>query len=319
MRNVFVRLERDGLHGFGEASPNAFYGETSEGVSAKLAAAADFVGSFEIQSVTDIEKTWDACWSVVAPSRAAQCALDVAFWDWLARRNGTSVAELAWGAEPKQVPTFCTIGLSTPDELDAKIEDLRDFPMIKVKADASGDLGAVRLLRERSRAAIAVDANCAWSSQNVDSLTSDLARLEVIFLEQPLPPDQDARLMRGAAPLPIIADESCVTGTDVDRVAAQFDGFNIKLVKCGGITPALRMVRRGRELGLKIMVGCMLESSVLIAAGAAIAQATDYADLDGAWLLRDDPFAGWRFKHGVLHPPASSGLGVAPLEPMFAT
>ena len=101
---------------------------------------------------------------------------------------------------------------------------------------------------------------------------------------------------------------------DLDGLAASFCGFNIKLVKCGGITPGLRMARRGLQKGLRTMVGCMLESSVLIAAGAVVAQQTDYADLDGAWLLADDPFTGWRFENGVLHPPAAPGLGARPVE-----
>jgi len=110
-------------------------------------------------------------------------------------------------------------------------------------------------------------------------------------------------------PLPVIADESCVTEQDVERMPGVFAGFNIKLVKCGGITPALRMARRGKELGLRTMVGCMVESSVLIAAGAVVAQLTDYADLDGAWLLGDDPAKGWVFNCGTLQPRAEAGLG----------
>jgi L-alanine-DL-glutamate epimerase-like enolase superfamily enzyme len=118
--------------------------------------------------------------------------------------------------------------------------------------------------------------------------------------------------------LPILADESCVTLDDVSGIQECFDGFNIKLVKCGGITPGLKMARLGRELGLQTMVGCMLESSALIAAGAAVGQSTDYADLDGAWLLGDDPFAGWLFTGGTLTPPSVSGLGVIPSEDLFS-
>ncbi len=114
-----------------------------------------------------------------------------------------------------------------------------------------------------------------------------------------------------------MADESCVTEDDVPGVSEQYDGFNIKLVKCGGITPARRMVKAGRALGKKIMVGCMLESSALIAAGAVIAQKTDFADLDGAWLIGDDPFSGWQFDQGTLLPPASNGLGAQPLAGLF--
>ncbi len=316
VRNVFVRLERDGLTGYGEASPNAFYDETWEGVAAKLEAARDWLGSLEISALADIERAWVEGWRHLAPSRAAQCAIDLALWDWLARKWGKSVAELAWGEAPRAVTTFCTIGLSTPEELPEKIAELAGFPANKIKSDAAASLATVRAVRERSTAMIAVDANCAWSVGAIPRLARELAELGVTFIEQPLPPAEDAQLPPDGA-LPILADESCVTEDDVERVAERFAGFNIKLVKCGGITPARRMAERGRALGRKLMVGCMLESSALIAAGAAIAQRTDYADLDGAWLIGDDPFTGWRFERGVLTPPDVSGLGVEPVSGLF--
>ena len=311
---MFVRLEEDGISAWGEASPSAFYDETDAAVAAMLERAADWLRDVRVRSVADLERLWSEAWAIVSPSRAAQCALDVALWDWLAQKEGTSVSELAWGSPAKPVRTFGTIGLSTPDELDAKIEELREFSMIKVKSDASADLEPVRRIRERNGAMIAVDANCAWAAVDLPRLTDELTRLKVEFIEQPFPPGEDLRLLRNACALPIMADESCVVADHVERIAGHFDGFNIKLVKCGGITPALRMARVGRELGLKTMVGCMLESSVLIAAGAVVAQQTDYADLDGAWLLSDDPFRGWQFDHGLLTAPHTRGLGVSPLR-----
>jgi L-alanine-DL-glutamate epimerase-like enolase superfamily enzyme len=170
----------------------------------------------------------------------------------------------------------------------------------------------VRAVRERSPALLAVDANCAWSNADLGIVSRGLAALQVAFIEQPFPPAQDARVFRAGSCLPVMADESCVTEDDVAGALESFDGFNIKLVKCGGITPARRMVEQGRAHGKTIMVGCMLESSALIAAGAVIAQRTDYADLDGAWLIGDDPFRGWRFDCGTLHPSDGAGLGAEP-------
>ena len=160
-------------------------------------------------------------------------------------------------------------------------------------------------------ARIAVDANCAWGDIDFAKMAPELAGLRIEFIEQPFPPARDCgdgRLCR--AGVPVMADESCVIigGRRAGR-RDSFAGFNIKLVKCGGLTPALRMARRGRELGLRTMVGCMLESSLLIAAGAVAAQLTDYADLDGAWLLADDPVQGWSFDRGTLEPPELPGLG----------
>jgi len=315
VRNVFLRLESDGIAGYGEASPNAFYGETWEGVTARLASARDLLRPLALHSVADIERTWDEAWRVLAPSRAAQCALDLALWDWLARREGKSVSELAWDQPARPVTTFATIGLSSADELAEKVEELRGFPRIKIKSDQAASLEPIRFVRERTPALLAVDANCAWGAVDLRGLAVDLARLDVAFIEQPLPPEQDAEIPSLA--LPVIADESCVTEEHVPRLAEPFAGFNIKLVKCGGITPARRMVARGQALGKRVMVGCMLESSALIAAGAAIAQRTDDADLDGAWLLRDDPFSGWRFDRGILHPPSAPGLGIEPETGLF--
>jgi L-alanine-DL-glutamate epimerase-like enolase superfamily enzyme len=319
VRNVYIRLEHDGTVGYGEASPNAFYNETAEVVSEKLLGVADAISAFEVRSVEDIERIWKEFWPRLAPSRAAQCALDLALWDWLGNRLGKSAAELAWGEEPKPITSFCTIGLSTPEEVGEKLDELHGFPAIKIKSDQSADLSVVRAARARDKDfVLAVDANCAWSGHDIGRISRELQELRVAFIEQPLPPEQDSDFSAVDSVLPIMADESCVTEEDVERVSARFAGFNIKLVKCGGLTPGLRMARRGHALGAKLMVGCMLESSALIAAGAVVAQRTHYADLDGAWLLGDDVFSGLRFERGVLHPdPSLPGLGIEPVAGLF--
>jgi L-alanine-DL-glutamate epimerase-like enolase superfamily enzyme len=315
VRNVFVRLEHEGLAGYGEASPNAFYEETWEGVTAKLESARPFLATLEIRNVAQIKAAWSAVWPILSPSRAAQCALDVALWDWLARSQGVTVSELAWNRPPRPVTTFATIGLSSAEELAEKVEELRGFPRIKIKSDQAASLEPIRAVRERTPALIAVDANGAWSGVDLPGLTRDLAGLGVAFIEQPLPPAYNGKWP--ALDLPVFADESCVVEEDAGLLPEQFDGFNIKLVKCGGITPACRMIETGGARGKKLMVGCMLESSALIAAGTVIAQHTDYADLDGAWLLRDDPFTGWNFDHGLLIPSTELGLGVEPRSGLF--
>ncbi len=314
VRNVFVRLERDGIAGYGEASPNSFYDETWEGVGAKLEAAREWLARLEITSAADIDQAWEDGWPRLAPSRAAQCAVDLALWDWLGRREGKSVSELLWNQPARAVQSFATIGLSTAEELPERIAELAGFPRIKIKSDQTADLSTIEKVRAEHPALLAVDANCSWDAARTRLLAQRLAQLGVRFIEQPLPPG-DAESVSCA--LPVFADESCVTEADVERVARGFDGFNIKLVKCGGLTPARRMVVHGRILSRQLMVGCMLESSALIAAGATIARFTDYADLDGAWLIGDDPFTGWTFDRGVLHPPQTPGLGVEPEAGLF--
>jgi L-alanine-DL-glutamate epimerase-like enolase superfamily enzyme len=311
--NVFLRIERDGIVGYGEASAKKFYGEDPAEVAERLNGMQTFLDLRRVDSPGDIVAIWEDAWLLLAPSRAAQCALDVALWDWLGKRHGVTVAELALGVKPRPVLSFATIGLSTAEELEGKIAELAGFPRVKVKADASGSVDTIAQVRAAMPGALlAVDANCAWGTIDPGEIARGLKGLRVEFIEQPLPPAQDAEMtgFRTLWAMPMMADESSVTEEDVDRMKGRFDGFNIKLVKCGGITPALRMARRGKDLGLRTMVGCMLESSLLIAAGGVVAQLTDYADLDGAWLLGDDPATGWMFERGTLRPGSGAGLGV---------
>jgi L-alanine-DL-glutamate epimerase-like enolase superfamily enzyme len=313
-RNVLLRVERDGIAGWGEASPTPFYGERAEDVVESLQSVAAWLKRLPILSVADIEDAWKVVRETYGLTRAAQCAVDLALWDWLAQKEGTTVTELALGRAPRPVVSFATIGLSTPEELPGKIEELRGFPRVKIKSDANADLEPVRRAREELGAEVAVDANCGWEKSQIAPLSVALSALGVSFIEQPLAPGSDSDLVRASYALPIVADESCVTEDDFLRVAMHFDGINVKLVKCGGLTPALRMLRRARKHGLRTMVGCMLETSVLIAAGCVAAQIAEYADLDGAWLIADDPCEGWQFERGVLTPPSRLGLGAKPRE-----
>jgi L-alanine-DL-glutamate epimerase-like enolase superfamily enzyme len=312
--NVILRVEHDGVTGWGEASPHPYYGASAPRVVRNLERSSGWLRTLSIRSVADIAAAWKESWTQLAPDRAAQCALDLALWDWLARKEGVTVTELAHGHAPKPVTSFATIGLSTNEEVDEKIAELEGFPRVKLKSDASADLEPARRVKEALRCTIAIDANGAWSTKTLPALSLGFASLGAEFIEQPVPPAHDRELTRGSYPLPIIADESCVLEEDVDRLSGNFDGINVKLVKCGGLTPALRMVERASTLGMRTMVGCMLETSILIAAGCVAAQHADFADLDGAWLLADDPCTGWRFERGILHPPRALGLGAEPRD-----
>ena len=201
-------------------------------------------------SKEDIAALWD---EALAATRAlpgcAMCTGPGALG--LARKTTGEIsgAELVWGTPFQPVESFCTIGLSTPEELAEKVEELQGFPWIKIKSDHAADLKPIRFIRERTQARLAVDANCAWGGHDLARLCADLRDLGVEFVEQPFSPGETAALSNGRLALPVLADESCVTEADVERAAEHFSGFNIKLVKCGGLTPALRMLRRGRELG----------------------------------------------------------------------
>ena len=209
------------------------------------------------------------------------------------------------------------MGICPPEEWPGRIEEVAGFPAVKVKVDARLDLALIERIRARTSAALRVDANGAWAGLDIAEASGRLQDLGVEFIEQPLLPADDDRMegILRASRLPILADESCAAPGDVERLPGRFSGFNIKLVKCGGLTPGLAMARRGRELGLKVMIGCMLESSLLISAGCVAAQLADYADLDGSWLLRDDPFRGLEIRDGSLMPGPGPGLGAFPEPP----
>ncbi len=320
VRNVFIRLSAEGVAGYGEASPNAFYAEKAESIVATLGRARPFLERFPPpEDPAGIARLMSELGAVLALSPATRCALDLACWDWLGRARGKSVSELALGHPPQAITTFCTIGLCGPEELDARLAEVAGFPRVKVKSDAAADLDFARRIARRSGADIALDANCAWPPERVAALSREAAEMGALFLEQPLPPEGDDAMpaILAASALPILADESCVAAEDVARMPGRFDGFNIKLVKCGGLTPALAMLAEGRRLGLRTMTGCMLESSLLIAAGAVVAAGCDYADLDGAWLLAEDPWTGLTFERGVLIPSGRPGFGVEPPAGLF--
>jgi L-alanine-DL-glutamate epimerase-like enolase superfamily enzyme len=243
----------------------------------------------------------------------AQCALDIAAWDLWGKLRGQPLWKL-WGLRidgPLPVTDY-TIGIDTIDVMVSKMKEFPDWPIYKIKLGTADDLGIVRELRRHTAAVFRVDANCAWDAETAIRLSRPLKDLGVEFIEQPLPPDRwdDMREVVRHSALPIIADESCGVESDVERCSGCFHGVNVKLVKCGGLTPARRMLDRARQLGLKTMVGCMTESSVGISAIAQLLPLLDYADMDGALLLARDIASGVRIERGRIIYPQEAGCGV---------
>ncbi len=311
VENVFLVLEQDGVRGCGEASPNRYFGENAEDVHLRLLGLADFLKRQTLESASDIPRIWKLAEPLLHPSRASLCAVDLALWDLWGNRMHETVAQLAWKEPPRALISAVTLSLSVPGETEARIEELRGFPLVKVKMDSTADLAPLKKLRETGTRLI-VDANAAWTPEQCLRLLPQLEALGVEAVEQPLPPALNGAMkdILKNSPLPLLADESCAVPEDVERMAGLFSGINIKLVKCGGLTPALEMLDNARRNGLKVMAGCMLESGVLISAGLALAQKADWADLDGNWLLAEDPFEGPVFQEGFLFPSLSPGLGV---------
>lgn len=307
---VIVQVEHDGLVGLGEATTNDYYGVTL----AKLKAALDQVsGKLLNYHLDNPAELWKELDPELQDCRFAQCALDCAVWDLFAKMHGQPLWQL-WGlhGDDPYPPSCYTIGIDQPEVMLRKMTEMPGWPIYKIKLNADGGLDLVRTLRAASQSRFRVDANCAWQAEQVIPLAAELKELGVEFIEQPLPADQyeAMRSLKGKAALPLMADESCQVESDVDRCIESFDAINIKLVKCGGLTPARRMIARARQNGLQVMVGCMTESSVGIAAGVHLLPLLDYADLDGALLLAEDIAEGLVWKQGFCRLPTEPGLGV---------
>jgi L-alanine-DL-glutamate epimerase-like enolase superfamily enzyme len=308
-RVVIAEASADGITGTGEASPSGYYGESPESVTAALAGLA---GWLEGANPLHYRHLLEEAAARLGPSRAALSALDLAVFDWVGRRLGHPLHRIL-GLDPARAPrTSFTIGIDTPGRMVEKLREAAGHPIIKVKLGTPDDIEIVRLLRRETRAVFRVDANCAWTAAETIEKSRELAALGVEFIEQPLPAGSLDAMEEVCArsALPLIADEDSVVPADVPRLAGRYHGINIKLVKCGGILPALRMIHLARTLGLKVMIGCMIESSVACTAAAQIGPLVDYLDIDGPLLIRNDPYRGVEYSNGSLRLPDGPGLGV---------
>jgi L-Ala-D/L-Glu epimerase len=312
-RTLIVELN-DGTHrGFGEATTNSYYGMTLENMRAGLERVRGIVESQD-------HLVPPALWEMVAPQLEdcpfALCALDQAAYDLWGKQQGRPVYEL-WGLQTDKIPdSNFTIGIDTIETMVAKLQEMPGWPIYKIKLGTEHDLEIVRELRKHTDAVFRVDANCGWDADKAIACSHELKSLNVEFIEQPLPAGdwEGYKRVYAESALPIIADESCITEADVAACQGHFHGINIKLVKCGGLTPARRMIAEARDLGLKVMVGCMTESSVGISAIAQLLPLLDYVDMDGAALLAKDIARGVQVIRGKCHYPSTPGNGVTLLE-----
>ncbi len=306
---LIVELEHAGVSGYGEAAAVPFYGID---VDATAAALEHVQARLERAPFDRPETLWHAMRAPLAAAPAALCALDCAAYDLWGKLNGAPVWKL-WGLDPSDAcPTDYTIGIDALDQMVRKLREFPGWPVYKIKLGTDHDVAIVRTLRAHTEAVFRVDANCAWTAEQAGAIIPALARLGVQLVEQPLPPDDRHGMerLRAVSALPLVADESCRVEDDVDRCAPRFHGINIKLLKCGGLTPARRMIARARALGLAVMIGCFTESTVGISAASQLLPLVDYADLDGPLLLAADTAAGVRFDRGQPVYPAIDGCGI---------
>ena len=309
--NVLVEIEDGSDIGYGEAAPSGRYGEDQESVL-KFLGRVDLVAFKDPFQLEDILSFVD----VLAPgNESAKAAIDIALHDLIGKKLKIPLWKL-WGLNPDKTPvTSFTIGIDTPEIIEEKIREAQEFPVLKVKVGVPEDEEIIRTIRKFTDKPLRVDANEGWKSK-------ELARDKILWLEnqgvelveQPLPAQdiEGIAWLRNHIHVPIIADESIRTLHDLPELRGVYDGINIKLMKCGGVRQALKMIHAARAMSLKIMLGCMIESSVAIAAAAHISPLVDYADLDGNLLITNEPFTGLKQTSGKIILPSEPGLGIKP-------
>ena len=310
---LIVELSDGQYCGYGEATTNDYYGMTLDRMRSAVESVRAKIETFES---VDPLVAFDALQPHLADEPFALCALDQAIHDLWGKQHQKPVYEL-WGLDRSNAPVSnFTIGIDSIETMIEKLNEVPGWPIYKIKLGTPHDIEIIEQLRQHTDAVFRVDANCGWSAEETIENSRELSQLGVEFIEQPLPADQveEAADVFANSQLPIIADESCIVERDVDQCAGRFHGINIKLVKCGGLTPARRMIARARELDMKVMVGCMTESSVGISAIAQLSPLLDYVDMDGAVLLAQDIARGVEVREGVCHYPNENGNGVTLLD-----
>ncbi len=313
--NLLVVLEDGGHTGYGEGAASHAYAQFSAGaMRAALEKARPLI---EAATFDTPEELWAQMFPELGHNRFALCALDEAAHDLWGRRHGQPVWKL-WGLKLENIPlSDYTIGIDTIERMVMKMEEFPGWPIYKIKLGTDHDLEIVRALRQHTDAIFRIDANTAWNAEQTIAFAPELKDLGVEFLEQPLKADDWSGMKRVFAEcaLPVIADESCLVEEDVAKCAGHFHGINVKLTKAGGLTPGRRMIAEARRLGLKVMVGCMNESSVGISAIGQLLPLLDYVDMDGALLIAEDIADGVHLEKGVPVFPNTPGLGVTMRHP----
>lgn len=305
---LIVGLEHMGITGYGEAPAITYYDITVDKMVADLERKKMFVEKF---AFTDPERYWHYLHHLLPGNPFLVAALDIAGWDLFGKMRRQPLYKL-WGLDTQQAPiTDFTIGIDTTEKMLEKMK-ATPWPVYKIKVGVPDDIERVTALRQHTAATFRVDANAGWTVEEALQKIPVLKELGVEIIEQPLAKDnwEGMKLLMEKSTLPLIADESCVFSQDVAKCAGHFHGINIKLTKCSGITPALKMIREAREKGLSIMVGCMNETTVGSAAIAHLAPLLDYVDMDGPLLLAEDIATGLSYDFGKFQIPDKPGLGI---------
>ena len=305
---LMVELEHFGIKGYGEAPAITYYDITVEKMIADLEAKKPMIEKF---AFTEPDRYWHFLHHLLPQNPFLVCALDIAAWDIFGKMSVKPLHKIWRGDSTKSPVTDYTIGIDSVENMVAKLKE-KPWPVYKIKVGTADDLTIVKALREQTDAVLRVDANAGWDLETALQLIPKLKELGVELVEQPLAKDnwEGMKVLYEQSSLPLFADESCVFESDVAKCEGHFHGINIKLTKCSGITPAQRMIKDGRRRGLKIMLGCMNESTVGSAAMAHLAPFVDYLDMDGPLLLQEDVATGVEYDNGKIIYNNQPGLGI---------
>ena len=314
VERVWVRVTEDGQEGWGEADPSPYYGETAGTVVSALERMRQVIEAAAAPDFDKLETLERDLKTATDHDGSARAAVSAALHDLAGKRAGLPLWKL-WGLDPAGAPpSSFTIGLDEPAVLRKRVEEAAEYPILKVKLGTDRDEELLSTICDASApgTVLRADANGAWTASEAIERIAMLATYGVEFVEQPLhKADRDGyRFLHERSALPVIVDESCVDSADIQGIVGLADGINIKLAKCGGPREALRMIDSARSCGLRVMMGCMLESSLGIAPAAHLASLLDYADLDGAALLASDPFVGPGLDGPTIRVGEAPGLGV---------
>lgn len=306
---VITEIEHDGITGMGEAAPISRYGESA-------ATVTEFLSRVDLSGFVDPFCTQEILAAVgkLAPGNtAAKASIDLALHDWIGKKLGLPLYRY-WGLDGAKAPVSSfTIGIDEPKVIESKVHEAEDYPILKVKLGTERDREIMQAIRRATSKTLRVDANEGWKTK--EQALENILWLEqenVEFVEQPMPASDLAGTawVRERVTLPLIADENSIRAHDVPALAGAFDGVNLKLMKSAGLREGLAFIHTARSCGLKVMIGCMIETSLGITAAAQLSPLADFADLDGNVLTSNDPFEGVKMAHGRLVLPERPGIGV---------
>lgn len=310
---VITKLECDGYTAYGEASMPPYLGESHESVCLFLKRAAGILATYH--EIADIQTIMNEIDSLAESNTAAKASVDIALHDMKGKLSGIPCREM-FNALKDQTPysTF-TLGIDEPSVIKTKINEAAEFKILKLKLNGIDDIQMINTIRSVTDKPIAIDVNQGWNTkEHALKMIEWLSTQNVIFVEQPLAKDDldSARWLYERSPLPVYADESVQRYADIEKVKDCFHGINIKLMKCTGMNEASRMIKLARELNLKVLIGCMSETSCAVSAAAQLSPLADHADLDGALLIKNDLFSGIKFMNGKIILNDLPGIGVSP-------